>query len=64
MKRMHRDFLPKDAKIITGPRGGQYYINKDGEKVLVTSGPRQPSRNFKFNRGKFQEWYERQNETK
>ena len=63
MKRMHRDFLPKGAEIITGPRGGQYYINKDGEKVLVTSGSREPSRNFKFKRSKFQEWYERQNET-
>nr|BAR30860.1 hypothetical protein [uncultured Mediterranean phage uvMED] len=62
MKRIHRDHLPEGAPIIIGPRGGQYYVNKDGEKIYITSSSRQPSRSFQFNHGKFKKWYEHQSE--
>jgi flavin-dependent dehydrogenase len=62
MKRIHRDFVPEGSKIITGSRGGQYYINKHGEKVQITSAPRQPRRSFKARRGQFLRWLEAQSE--
>ena len=61
MKRMHKDFVPHNAKIIHGERGGEYFIDEDGEKIHITSGPRTPSRSFKARRGAFLRWLEAQN---
>lgn len=62
MKRIHRDHLPEQANIVTGKRGGQYYLNENGEKIYITSSTRQPSRSFKAKRGAFLRWLESQSE--
>ena len=62
MKRIHRDFLPEQAKIVTGKRGGQYYLNEEGQKVYITTSTRQPQRSFKAKRGAFLRWLESQSE--
>ena len=28
---------PNDEKVMTGPRGGKYYINKNGNKTYLSS---------------------------
>ena len=62
MKRIHRDHLPEGAKIASGKRGGQYYIDEDGEKIYITASTRQPARSFKAKRGAFLRWLESQSE--
>jgi flavin-dependent dehydrogenase len=62
MKRIHRDLLPEQAKIVTGKRGGQYYLNEEGQKVYITTSTRKPQRSFKAKRGAFLRWLESQNE--
>ena len=62
MKRIHRDHLPKGARTVSGKRGGQYYINENGEKIYITASSRKPQRSFKAKRGAFLRWLESQSE--
>jgi hypothetical protein len=62
MKRIHRDHLPQEAQTVSGKRGGQYYINENGEKIYITASTRKPQRSFKAKRGAFLRWLESQSE--
>ena len=56
-----KDQVPAGSPILTGPRGGKYYVDKTGKKIYIHETVKKPSRSFNPRRNtSFMRWVEAQ----
>ncbi len=64
MTRTTKEFVPEDAEIFTGTRGGKYFYrigDHNGDRIyIINEAPPKRRRSFKPRTGRFTAWLERQ----
>lgn len=55
-----KEFVPEDAEIFTGTRGGKYFYRNGNRVYIIDKVPLKPRRSFKPRTGRFTAWLERQ----